>query len=142
MVQLQNCSKLCGPPLGRLPSDDSLNNFNKALSRLVSPRDSLPSYTREEGKGKGEGDVMFLELLFMKLDFSKAYDPIDFHFLFQAIHIMGFPSKFIATTQLFFTRARVVVSINGRVTPLFEVQQGIRLGCLLGPYLSLLCWRC
>jgi hypothetical protein len=34
-------------------------------------------------------------LLFLKLDFSKAYDKLDWHFLFKALESLGFPSSFL-----------------------------------------------
>jgi hypothetical protein len=38
-------------------------------------------------------------LLFLKLDFSKAYDKVDLGFLCQALDRMGFPSRFLLMTQ-------------------------------------------
>ena len=77
-------------------------------------------------------------LLFLKLEFSKAYDWVDLHFLFQAMQAMGFPNEFTAMTHLLFTGAREAVSVNGRVTSHFEVRQGVRQRYPLAPYLFII----
>jgi hypothetical protein len=77
-------------------------------------------------------------LLFLKLDFSKAYDRVDHSFLFQAMNRMGFPQEFIFMTQLLFRGAQACVSMNGRCTKEFLVEQGVKQGCPLAPYLFLI----
>jgi hypothetical protein len=76
--------------------------------------------------------------VFLKLDFSKAYDRVDLRFLFTAMGVMGFPTEFIALTKLLFNGAHARVHINGRSTDYFSVQQGVRQGCPLAPYLFLI----
>lgn len=77
-------------------------------------------------------------LLFLKLDFSKAYDKVDWHFLFSALSQLGLPDTFIQMTRLLFTNAAARVSVNGKVTNTFPIQQGVRQGCPLAPYLFLI----
>jgi hypothetical protein len=48
-------------------------------------------------------------LVFLKLDYSKAYNRVDLQCLFGAMHIMDFPSKFIELVQLLFVGARAYV---------------------------------
>jgi hypothetical protein len=62
------------------------------------------------------------DLIFLKLDFSKAYDRVDWQFLFGALCNFGFPEEFVAITKLLFTDAKAAVK---------------RQGCLLAPYLFL-----
>jgi hypothetical protein len=76
-------------------------------------------------------------LLFLKLDFNKAYDKVDLFFLFQALESLGFPPLFLNMTRLLFHNAVARVSINGKSTPAFPIQQGVRQGCPLVPYLFL-----
>lgn len=77
-------------------------------------------------------------LLFLKLDFSKAYDKVELRFLFQAIKRLGFPPFFIHMTELLFTGAMASVSVNGNRTSKFPISQGVRQGCPLAPYLFLI----
>jgi hypothetical protein len=76
-------------------------------------------------------------LLFLKLDFSKAYDKVDLRFLFQALHHLGFPPAFTGMVRLLFLDAAARVSVNGKATSSFPIQQGVRQGCPLAPYLFL-----
>jgi hypothetical protein len=76
-------------------------------------------------------------LLFLKLDFSKAYDKVDLSFMFQALHMLGFPQLFIRMVRLFIEKAVAKVSVNGRTTSAFQILQGIRQRCSLAPYLFL-----
>jgi hypothetical protein len=64
-------------------------------------------------------------LVFLKLDFSKAYDRVDLCFLFSAMEAMGFPLDFIELVRLFFRGAQARVNVNGRSTAYFPVQQGV-----------------
>jgi hypothetical protein len=76
-------------------------------------------------------------LLFLKLDFSKAYDKVDFSFMFQALHLLDFPQLFIHMVHLLFEKAVAKVLVNGRTTSAFQNLQGVRQGCPLAPYLFL-----
>ena len=44
-------------------------------------------------------------LIFLKLDFSKAYNMVDWQFLFQAMATLGIPEGFINTKKLLFGKA-------------------------------------
>jgi hypothetical protein len=77
-------------------------------------------------------------LLFLKLDFSKAYDKVDLSFLFAALHQLGFPEIFISMVQLLFQHAAAHVSVNGKSTAAFPILQGVQQGCPLAPYLFLI----
>jgi hypothetical protein len=70
--------------------------------------------------------------LFLKLDFSKAYDKVDLQFLFQAMKVVGFPDSFTNMTRLLFHDAAAQVCVNGQVTEPFSIQQGVRQGRIRG----------
>jgi hypothetical protein len=76
-------------------------------------------------------------LLFLKLDFSKAYDKVDLVFLFSALTRLGFPTSFVRMVRLLFQDAVARVNVNGKATQAFPIQQGVRQGCPLAPYLFL-----
>lgn len=52
-------------------------------------------------------------LILLKLDFSKAYDMVEWPFLFRTMEALGFLGEFIAMTQLLFLDATANVKING-----------------------------
>jgi hypothetical protein len=76
-------------------------------------------------------------LVFLKLDFSKAYDRVELDFLFQVLLRMGFPSNFVDMIKLLFRRVQACVSINGRTTRKFKIEQGVKQGCPVASYLFL-----
>jgi hypothetical protein len=76
-------------------------------------------------------------LLFLKLDFLKAYDKVDLRFLFQSLTRLGFSFAFIDMVRLLFQDAAAHVSINGKSTAAYSIQQGVRQGCPLVPYFFL-----
>lgn len=52
-------------------------------------------------------------LIFLKLDFSKAYNMVEWPFLFEAMRKMGFPEEFVEMTQLLFQDVAARVKVNG-----------------------------
>lgn len=77
-------------------------------------------------------------LPFLKLDFFKAYDKVDWLFLFATITRLGFPSEFISMTKLLFGEASASVRVNGCISRTFPIEKGVRQGCPLAPYLFLI----
>jgi hypothetical protein len=61
-------------------------------------------------------------LLFLKLNFSKAYDKVDLGFLFKALERMSFPSRFMQMPKMLFLNAVARVSVNGEATDTFPIQ--------------------
>jgi hypothetical protein len=77
-------------------------------------------------------------LLFLKLDFSKAYDMVDWDFLFGAMGAMGamgFPGEFINFLKLLFRDATACDKVNGSLSESFRIERGVRQGCPVAPYL-------
>jgi hypothetical protein len=77
-------------------------------------------------------------LIFLKLDFYKAYDMVDWGFLFRAMAELGFLDEFIRWTKLLFSDAPASVKLNGASSPAFAIERGVRQGCPLAPYLFLI----
>ena len=84
------------------------------------------------------GEFTHQPLVFLKLDFSKAYDMVDLNFLFSAIEILGFREEFILMTRMLFKGAFVCVKINGAQMGSFKIECKIRQRCLLAPYIFLI----
>ena len=77
-------------------------------------------------------------LIFLKLDFSKAYDMVDWQCLFRIMEKMGFPMVFIKMVSLLFQDASACVKLNGEPSPYFQIQRSMCQGCLLASYLFLI----
>ena len=76
--------------------------------------------------------------IFLKLDFSEAYDMVDWGFVFRAMVEFGLLGEFIIWTKLLFRDATASVKINGSMSPAFVIERGVRQGCSLAPYLFLI----
>ena len=76
--------------------------------------------------------------VFLKLDFSKAYDKVSWRFFFLTMSKMGVSEVFISWVKLLFNNATAAVNFNGCPNKSFKVEMGVRQGCPLAPYLFLI----
>jgi len=74
-------------------------------------------------------------LVFLNLDFAKAYDKISSDFLFMGLEKMGMVVEFRNMVKVLFQDTKMTVCINGSITSSFKVKRGVRQGYLLAPYL-------
>lgn len=72
---------------------------------------------------------------FTKIDFAKAFDSINWHFLKEAMRCMKFPEKWIHWMSSFFSTARPSIMINGSPIKEFQMNQGLRQEDPLSPLL-------
>ena len=74
-----------------------------------------------------------------KVDFAKAYDSIDWRYLWNVLRRRGFPEEWVRWMKLCVTTSSCSVLINGRMQGRwFRPQRGIRQGCPLAPLLFIL----
>ena len=73
--------------------------------------------------------------LFMRfIDLQKAYDTVDRTLLWQVLTCIGVPPQMIAVIRQFHDRMRAYVRPDDSVcSDWFEVEQGLRQGCVLSP---------
>ena len=75
----------------------------------------------------------------ISLDFSKAFDRVDWKFLFQLLRKVGFPQKLITIIEEFYRKTKASVVINGYVTSELKIERGVKQGCPLSALLFILC---
>ena len=74
----------------------------------------------------------------LSLDQEKAFDRVDWAFMFLTLGRMGFGPSFIRWVRLLYTDVRSCVLINGYSSPVFFPSRGVRQGCPLSPLLYIL----
>lgn len=77
------------------------------------------------------------ELLVFKVDFAKAYDSVDWGFLFDMMRRMNFPDRWVRWMRGCVTMARANVLVNGCPSGEFALERGIWQGDPLSPFLFL-----
>ena len=83
-------------------------------------------------------DVTDFPAAILSLDQEKAFDRVDWDFLFRTLSFMGFGVSFIRWIRLLYTRPRCSVFVNGYISPAFFPSRGVRQGCPLSPLLYVL----
>ena len=72
--------------------------------------------------------------LALKLDISKAYDHVEWPFLKEIMHKLGFPERWIDRVMSCFTTSSIYVLINGKPHGNIHPSRGIRQGDPLSPF--------
>ena len=77
--------------------------------------------------------------IFLKLDFSKAFDRVDWQFLLNIMSSrMGFLQPFINLVNLTLVDVEASININGLISSSFKIERGVRQGCPLALLLFLI----
>ena len=76
--------------------------------------------------------------LFISLDQQKAFDRVDWSFLFAVCRSLGLGPNFISWLRLLYTDIHSQVLANGNLSDPFPLRRGIRQGCPLSPLLYVL----
>ncbi|KAJ0818578.1 putative RNA-directed DNA polymerase [Helianthus annuus] len=78
------------------------------------------------------------KMLILKVDFEKAYDTINWKFLFKVMEKMGFPERWIKWIKGCLVSGKGSVLVNGSPTSEFKFKRGLRQGDPLSPFLFII----
>ncbi len=77
--------------------------------------------------------------LFLMIDFEKAFDSLDWKFLFKTLEVMNFGDSFVKWVKIFYNNIESCVCNNGITSSYFKLKRGVRQGDPLSSYLFILC---
>ena len=80
---------------------------------------------------KVEGAILFL-------DFSKAFDSIEWDFIYQTLIKFGIQKSLLQWVMTMYSNIKGCIANNGWISPMYEIQRGIRQGCPLSALLFVL----
>jgi hypothetical protein len=75
------------------------------------------------------------DLVLLLLDFEKAFDRIEWNFLFTALEKLGFKDIWIRWVSSLYKEATSAIKMNGELGPDFQLARSVRQGCPLVPYI-------
>uniref|UniRef100_A0A8D0AGR9 Reverse transcriptase domain-containing protein n=1 Tax=Sander lucioperca TaxID=283035 RepID=A0A8D0AGR9_SANLU len=94
----------------------SFHNTRRLLNIISSPSSNIPE-------------------VIISLDAEKAFDRVEWSFLFFALQKFGFNPEFISWIKLLYTSPVASVHTNGLQSAPFPLHRGTRQGCPLSPLL-------
>uniref|UniRef100_A0A672FIX8 Reverse transcriptase domain-containing protein n=1 Tax=Salarias fasciatus TaxID=181472 RepID=A0A672FIX8_SALFA len=131
-----------------------LNVDSKILSKMLAGRLEmvLPSVIAEDQTGfiKGRHSFSNLRRLFnilydptppdvpevlLSLDAEKAFDRVEWDYLFFTLKQFGFGERFISWINILYSSPLAAVRTNNNLSPYFSLHRGTRQGCPLSPLL-------
>lgn len=108
--------------------DDNQNAFipgRRISDNILLTQELFRDYHRQEG----------LPRCAFKVDIRKAYDSVNWDFLFSALRLFGFPDRMVGWIQECVSTPCYSIIVNGETHGFFKAQKGLRQGDPLSPYL-------
>jgi hypothetical protein len=134
-----------------------LNVDYKILTKALAQRlcTVLPHIIHEDQTGYIKGrfigcnirlieDVMFyteinkLPGIILNIDFEKAFDSVNWDFIFKSLEAFNFGCKFISFIKTLYHNISATIINNGEISDWFTPKRGVRQGCPISAYLFII----
>ena len=131
-----------------------ISHASKILLRIIMKRmeqkleDEIHETQAGFRKGRGTRDhICSMRLIIEKcreynvdlhacfIDYSKAFDHIQHQKMWNIMKDMHFPAHIIQLIEFLYHEQQATIKIGGEIAEWFEIQKGVRQGCILSPYL-------
>ena len=76
--------------------------------------------------------------LMLFIDFQKAFDSVEWEFLFKCLEAFNFGTDFLHWVKVFYKNIQSCILNNGMTSNFFKLERGVRQGDPLSPYLSVI----
>lgn len=73
--------------------------------------------------------------LLLFIDFQKAFDSVEWNFLYESLKMFNFGENFLRWVKTFYNDIQSCVMNNGTISNFFTLERGVRQGDPLSPYL-------
>ena len=80
-----------------------------------------------------------LDLILFAIDYSKAFDTLNFQFIHKTFEIFNFGDKFRDWIKVIFNGGKSCISNNGHISETFEIERSTRQGDPILPIILILC---
>ncbi|CAN1182863.1 LINE-1 retrotransposable element ORF2 protein [Linum perenne] len=143
-ADMKDCKPIsCCNVMYKVISKVLANRLSKVLPSLISPAQTAFI----KGRNIGYGILLAHELLKgynrsgisprcgMKIDLMKAFDSIEWEFVFETLKSMNFLDQFVDWIAECFHASMLSVNVNGTSMGYFPAKRGLRQGDPISPYL-------
>ena len=90
-------------------------------------------------------DILFyckkenIDLILLALDYSKAFDSVDFLFIHNTFQLFNFGENFKKWIKIIYNGGKSCISNNGHISESFEIKRSTRQGDPISPLVFILC---
>ena len=130
----------------KLATKTIANRVKKVLPLLIN--EDQTGYV--QGRFIGENIRLILDLIdytsvnhiparLVFIDFEKAFDSLEWNFIFQTLQHFNFGPNIIKWVKVFYNDISSYIVNNGVFSEKITISRGVRQGCPLSPYLFVLC---
>lgn len=123
------------PFLGTIisPYQASFMKNYRASDNVIIIKEHINSINKKKGKTSN---------MIIKIDLEKAFDRIEWSFIYQTLHHLKFSLKNTRLIMSCITTSQISILVNGHKTNYFSPNRGIRQGDPISPIFSSFSWRC
>ena len=126
----------------KLLSKTYAERLKEVMPSLVHPNQVAYIKNRFIGEGIRTIDEILhftkknnLEAYAIAIDFEKAFDSVDWNYMWEALDAFNIPKRFIDVIKTLYNDIESCVTNNGTSTPYFKIERGVRQGDPIAAYL-------